>query len=86
MGGYYVCIGIPGTPTAKPTTTTGTGNSAPSPTQSGLTSDCNVKLIRSPATTSDADHSLGTAFDKVVSSDTCQKIVDKYSTFTLDTL
>lgn len=29
---------------------------------------------------------LGTSFYKVVSGDTCQKIVDAYGTFTLDSL
>ncbi|KAH8768227.1 LysM domain-containing protein [Diaporthe sp. PMI_573] len=66
-GGYYVCVGVPGTPTSKPTTTLATTTSAPSaptPTQSGLVSFC-------------------TSYYKVGSGDTCQKIVDKYGTFTL---
>ncbi|KAL2116055.1 hypothetical protein VTJ04DRAFT_10310 [Mycothermus thermophilus] len=62
---YYVCVGIPGTPTTRPTTSTSSTITTTSvPTQSGITRDC-------------------TTFYQVVSGDTCQKIVDKYGTFTL---
>ncbi|KAL8729757.1 MAG: hypothetical protein Q9181_004893 [Wetmoreana brouardii] len=40
IAGYYVCVGIPGTPTAPPTTTTVGATPGPSPTQSGLVSTC----------------------------------------------
>lgn len=59
----YYCVGIPGTPTSPPATTTTPGNSKPSPTQDGLAKDC-------------------TTFYKAVSGDTCDKIVNKYGTFT----
>ncbi|KAI0197889.1 hypothetical protein F4808DRAFT_284737 [Astrocystis sublimbata] len=36
----YYCVGIPGTPTSKPPTTTPTGSPKPSPTQEGLISTC----------------------------------------------
>ncbi|KAK3944406.1 peptidoglycan-binding lysin subgroup [Diplogelasinospora grovesii] len=38
--GYYVCVGIPGTPTTKPATTSTAAPTGPSPTQSGLVSNC----------------------------------------------
>ncbi|KAL8942164.1 MAG: hypothetical protein Q9216_001811 [Gyalolechia sp. 2 TL-2023] len=38
--GYYVCVGIAGTPTAPPTTTSAGATPRPSPTQSGLVSSC----------------------------------------------
>lgn len=60
--GYYVCVGVPGTPTTKSiTSSTSTG---PSPEQTGIISTCK-------------------SYYKVVSGDTCQKIVDHYGTFTL---
>ncbi|KAL2060599.1 hypothetical protein VTL71DRAFT_9240 [Oculimacula yallundae] len=67
--GYYYCVGVPGTPTTRPTSTTKTSTTSaaptgPSPTQSGITSSCNN-------------------YYKVVSGDTCQGIVDKYGTFSL---
>ncbi|KAI4089539.1 MAG: hypothetical protein LQ339_008532 [Xanthoria mediterranea] len=37
---YFVCIGIPGTPTAPPTTTSAGATPGPSPTQSGLVTTC----------------------------------------------
>ena len=37
---YYVCVGVPGTPTAPPTTTSAGATPGPSPTQSGLVSTC----------------------------------------------
>ncbi|KAL8833430.1 MAG: hypothetical protein Q9170_004273 [Blastenia crenularia] len=40
LSGYYVCVGIPGTPTAPPTTTSAGATPGPSPTQSGLVSTC----------------------------------------------
>lgn len=40
LAGYYVCVGIPGTPTAQPTTTSAGATPGPSPTQSGLVSNC----------------------------------------------
>ncbi|RHZ63585.1 LysM peptidoglycan-binding domain-containing protein [Aspergillus thermomutatus] len=60
----YYCVGIPGTPTTKPTTTT-TPTGGPSPTQTGIISTCN-------------------SFYMAVAGDTCDKIVAKYGTFTLD--
>lgn len=67
--GYNYCVGIAGTPTAKPatlsTTTTKPTPSGPSPAQPGITSTC-------------------TQYYKAVSGDTCAKIVDTYGTFTLD--
>ncbi|KAI0439810.1 hypothetical protein F4803DRAFT_529643 [Xylaria telfairii] len=63
----YYCVGIPGTPTTRPTTTTttatSTGTPKPSPTQEGLISSC----VR---------------FYKAVKDDTCDKIVSNYGTFT----
>ncbi|KAI4193919.1 MAG: hypothetical protein LQ350_008079 [Teloschistes chrysophthalmus] len=40
LAGYYVCVGIPGTPTAPPTTTSAGATPGPSPTQSGLAANC----------------------------------------------
>ncbi|KAL8758634.1 MAG: hypothetical protein Q9184_003869 [Pyrenodesmia sp. 2 TL-2023] len=40
--GYYVCVGIPGTPTAPPTTTSAGATPGPSPTQSGLVTTCST--------------------------------------------
>lgn len=63
----YYCVGIPGTPTSRPTTTlvtTTTGVPKPSPTQPGLIESC----VR---------------FYKAVSGDTCDAIVSKYGTFTV---
>jgi LysM repeat protein len=64
--GYYYCIGIPNTPTARPTTIITTTKPAtptgPSPTQDGIISTC-------------------ARYHKAVSGDTCQKIVDQYGTF-----
>jgi len=48
QAGYYVCVGVSGTPVARPTTTTAAQTitsatfdpSRPTPTQGGLTSDC----------------------------------------------
>ncbi|KAL1617782.1 hypothetical protein SLS54_007561 [Diplodia seriata] len=66
--GYYYCVGVPGTPTTKPTTTqtsampTATG---PSPTQDGIISTC-------------------TRYYKAVSGDSCSKIASSYGTFSLD--
>ena len=36
LSGYYVCVGVPGTPTEPPEAT----NTAPGPTQTGITPDC----------------------------------------------
>ncbi|KAL1835661.1 hypothetical protein VTJ49DRAFT_6258 [Mycothermus thermophilus] len=58
QAGVFVCVGVRGTPTTRPT------NTAPSPTQTGLIPSCKT-------------------FYQVVRGDTCQKIVDKYGTFTL---
>ncbi|KAM6540447.1 hypothetical protein FALCPG4_002159 [Fusarium falciforme] len=70
-GGTYYCVGVPGTPTARPTsttstraTTTGTGVVKPSPTQSGLIDTC----VR---------------FYEAVQGDTCDTIVAAHGTFTL---
>ncbi|ETS88169.1 hypothetical protein PFICI_01997 [Pestalotiopsis fici W106-1] len=72
--GYYVCVGVPGTPTSKPTTTTSTTittstttstATGPTPTQSGISAKCNSYYL-------------------VQTGDYCQKIVDDYGdTFTL---
>ncbi|CAA9966826.1 hypothetical protein PTMSG1_10185 [Pyrenophora teres f. maculata] len=69
----WYCVGIPGTPTAKPTITsppqsstqrpTMTVSPKPSPTQEGLITSC-------------------TNFYFAVRGDTCAKIVSKYGTFT----
>ncbi|KAF2466140.1 uncharacterized protein BDR25DRAFT_377868 [Lindgomyces ingoldianus] len=65
---YYYCVGVPGTPTAKPTSkppsTTPTKSAGPSPTQSGIVANCQK-------------------YYKAVSGDNCQKVVDKYGTFSL---
>lgn len=67
--GYYYCVGISGTPTAKPTTSvppkTTTSPSGPSPTQEGIISTCN-------------------RFHQAASGESCSTIVAKYGTFTLD--
>jgi hypothetical protein len=84
--GVYVCVGIPGTATAKPTTTSGTSNSGPSPTQTGIASDCEQTHLLPLSRVVGTDRSAGTSYYKVVSGDSCQKIVDKYRTFTLDNL
>ncbi|RYO86656.1 hypothetical protein DL764_008976 [Monosporascus ibericus] len=65
----YYCVGVPGTPTARPTTTkppqtTTTKPGGPSPTQDGIVANCQ-------------------RYYKAVSGDTCQKIVDKYGAFSL---
>jgi hypothetical protein len=63
----YYCVGIPGAPTSRPSTTqstTTTGVPKPSPTQPGLIDSC----VR---------------FYKAVSGDTCDAIVARYGTFTL---
>ncbi|EFQ99447.1 LysM domain-containing protein [Nannizzia gypsea CBS 118893] len=65
--GYYYCVGVPGTPTAPPSTTmppTPTAPSGPSPTQGGIIATCRQ-------------------WYKAESGDTCLKIVDKYRTFSL---
>ncbi|KFA81763.1 hypothetical protein S40288_10202 [Stachybotrys chartarum IBT 40288] len=66
----YYCVGIPGTPTSRPTSTTitraattSTGVTRPSPTQSGLIETC-------------------TRFYMAVSGDTCDAIVRLHGTFT----
>ncbi|KAI4184895.1 MAG: hypothetical protein L6R41_004448 [Letrouitia leprolyta] len=65
--GYYVCVGVPGTPTTRSsitsTTTTAT-SSGPSPTQSGIISTC-------------------TKYYKAVSGDSCEVISNKFGTFTV---
>nr|POE90692.1 lysm domain-containing protein [Quercus suber] len=38
--GYYVCVGVTNTPTQRPSTTTTAAPTGPSPTQSGIESDC----------------------------------------------
>ncbi|KFA70303.1 hypothetical protein S40285_09187 [Stachybotrys chlorohalonatus IBT 40285] len=65
----YYCVGIPGTPVPRPSTTTRTtatttGVIRPSPTQAGLIESC-------------------VAFYMAVSGDTCDSIVVGYGTFTL---
>lgn len=66
--GYYYCVGVPGTPTSKPTTSgpgpTTTAPAGPSPTQDGIIGTCQ-------------------RYHLAVSGDTCQNIVDQYGTFTL---
>ncbi|KAF2207641.1 carbohydrate-binding module family 50 protein [Cercospora zeae-maydis SCOH1-5] len=71
QAGYYVCVGVTGTPTSPPTSssttaapTTTNDPSKPQPTQGGLTPDCQ-------------------SFYLVQSGDFCQGIVDQYGTFSL---
>ncbi|PIA99826.1 hypothetical protein CB0940_02390 [Cercospora beticola] len=71
QAGYYVCVGVSGTPTTAPTSpittappTTTNNPSKPEPTQGGLTPDCqNFYLVQA--------------------GDFCQAIVDQYGTFSL---
>ncbi|PPJ50654.1 hypothetical protein CBER1_05262 [Cercospora berteroae] len=71
QAGYYVCVGVSGTPTTAPTNpittappTTTNDPSKPQPTQGGLTPDCqNFYLVQA--------------------GDFCQAIVDQYGTFSL---
>jgi len=66
----YYCVGVPGTPTAAPsttqppTTTTTTQPTGPTPTQTGIISTCQ-------------------RYHQAVEGDTCDVIVNKYGTFTL---
>lgn len=66
--GYYYCVGVPGTPTSRPTTSapspTTTAPAGPSPTQDGIISTCQ-------------------RYHLAESGNTCQIIVDLYGTFTL---
>lgn len=39
--GYYVCVGVPSTPTSRPTITTTTVAAGPTPTQTGIAAKCN---------------------------------------------
>ena len=52
----YYCVGIPGTPTTKPTTTktTPTGTPGPSPTQDGLISTCKTFYLAKKGDTCDS--------------------------------
>lgn len=65
----YYCVGVPGTPTAAPTTTsppittTTTNPTKPSPTQPGIPANCQ-------------------RFHQAAEGETCQDIVDRYGTFT----
>jgi hypothetical protein len=90
--GYYVCVGVPGTP-SSPVTTTTTTNTNPQPEQTGIESDCMFisffKLHNSDSLFKTPDTyflPIGKNWHKVVSGDSCQKIVDEYGTFTLDQL
>ncbi|KAL2014485.1 hypothetical protein VTN00DRAFT_2010 [Thermoascus crustaceus] len=40
QAGYYVCVGVPGTPTTPPSTTATPTPTGPSPTQTGIISTC----------------------------------------------
>ncbi|KAF6514397.1 hypothetical protein HZS61_005531 [Fusarium oxysporum f. sp. conglutinans] len=55
---YYYCVGVPGTPTAKPSVTstkpTGTGIPTPSPIQEGMVKNCNKFHPVSKTTTCDS--------------------------------
>lgn len=68
QAGVYVCIGVQGTPTTRPTSTTTRSQSAtttpngPQPQQPNIRKDCQ-------------------RFHKVVSGDTCEVIVNRYRTF-----
>ncbi|RDW72383.1 uncharacterized protein DSM5745_07555 [Aspergillus mulundensis] len=66
---YYYCVGVPGSPTTRPTTSTSTStattSSGPSPTQTGIIGTC-------------------TSFQKAVKGDTCAAIAQEHGTFTLD--
>ncbi|KAI4213784.1 MAG: hypothetical protein LQ349_009258 [Xanthoria aureola] len=65
---YYVCVGVPGTPTTRRSTatasTTSTTPTGPTPTQPGIISSC-------------------TKYYKTVSGDTCQAIADNFGTFSV---
>lgn len=61
--GYYVCVGVPGTPTTLTTTTkaTTTAPTGPTPTQSGITSKCtNYYLVSSGDTCANIVSKYGT--------------------------
>ncbi|KAL8996011.1 MAG: hypothetical protein Q9169_004392, partial [Polycauliona sp. 2 TL-2023] len=63
--GYYVCVGVPGTPTTRPSTTstsTSATSSGPTPTQSGIISSC-------------------TKYYKTIAGDTCEVISNTFGTF-----
>lgn len=68
--GFFVCVGVAGTPTMRPTSTTTSARPTttdplrPSPTQAGLTPDCRRFYLVQPG-------------------DFCQGIVDRYRAFTL---
>ncbi|KAL8847058.1 MAG: hypothetical protein Q9221_007877 [Calogaya cf. arnoldii] len=65
--GYYVCVGVPGTPTTRPTTTStraSATSTGPTPTQSGIISSC-------------------TKYYKTVSGDTCEVISNKFGLFSI---
>lgn len=69
QAGYYVCVGVTGTPTTRPSSTTPsatpspTGN-GPQPQQPGIVQECQRYYL-------------------VEQGDFCQAIVDKYGTFSL---
>ncbi|KAF2731444.1 hypothetical protein EJ04DRAFT_394902, partial [Polyplosphaeria fusca] len=67
---YYYCVAVPGTPTQKPSTTK--PKTTATPTKSSGPSPTQSGLI-----------STCTRFYKAKSGDTCQKLVDRYGTFTL---
>ncbi|KAL8903159.1 MAG: hypothetical protein Q9207_004108 [Kuettlingeria erythrocarpa] len=97
--GYYLCTGIPGTPTAPPTTTSAGATPGPSPTQSGLITTCKTfykvvdgdyceKIVSSYETFSVADSytwnpAIGTRYYHAVSGDSCEVIPSKFGTFTV---
>ena len=43
QAGYYVCVGVPGTPTQRPTSVA--APTGPLPTQSGIVTDCELPLL-----------------------------------------
>lgn len=79
--GYYVCVGVSGTPTTRPNSTPPSTN-GPSPQQSDIISTCKICF---PVN----QHLLGLIFStgknfyRVTAGDGCQDIVDKYGTFSL---
>lgn len=82
--GYYVCVGVPGTPTNRPSSTPSPIN-GPSPQQSGIISTCkNCFLVRYASNYWRLTLSTGGNFYRVTTGDGCQDIVNKYGTFSLN--
>jgi hypothetical protein len=84
--GYYVCVGVPGTPTIPITKTTAIPTSTgPSPEQTGITKNCEClyTIFLFPPTRAQNGKFLmyvcneGNKFYKVVSGDYCEEIASK---------